>query len=308
MTTRSPGTATPVRRWPVGGSFHLRRTLSGLTVWGASPWIRLDGEGGWVASRTEHGPATVRIWRHGEEVAAEAWGPGAELLLEQVPRIVGLHDDPEALVTDHPLVRELHRRRPGVRIGTLDQVFPTLVATVLAQKVTGRESAAATRRMAWWWGEPAPGPHDRLRLIPAAQELKLRSYAEFHQLGVERRRAMVVLEVARRAKRLEACVGMEPVAAAQRLQVLPGIGPWTAGVVLGQALGDPDAVPVGDYHLPNVVAWNLAREPRATDDRMLELLGPFAGQRGRVARLLKTSGEAPPKWGPRFEGGDIRGM
>jgi hypothetical protein len=56
---------------------------------------------------------------------------------------------------------------------------------------------------------------------------------------------------------------------------------------------------VGDYHLPNTVAWHLAREPRATDDRMLELLEPWAGHRWRVIRLAEASGGAP-RYGPKL--------
>ena len=47
---------------------------------------------------------------------------------------------------------------------------------------------------------------------------------------------------------------------------------------------------VGDYHLPNLVAWALAGEPRGTDERMLELLEPYRGHRGRVQQLLEAGG------------------
>ena len=90
-----------------------------------------------------------------------------------------------------------------------------------------------------------------------------------------------------------------------RLRAIRGVGPWTAAVVRRLALGDPDAVEVGDYHVKNHVAWNLAGEPRATDARMLELLEPWRGQRGRVVRLLKAAGSAPPRWGPRMPSNDI---
>lgn len=66
------------------------------------------------------------------------------------------------------------------------------------------------------------------------------------------------------------------------------------------AMGDPDAVAVGDYHIPNTVSWALANEPRADDARMLELLEPFAGHRGRVTMLLKFGGISAPKYGPRL--------
>ena len=83
------------------------------------------------------------------------------------------------------------------------------------------------------------------------------------------------------------------------LRLIPGVGPWTVGSVLGPALGDADAVPVGDFHFPHIVAWNLAGEARATDDRMLELLAPYEGQRGRVLRALVRTGQGAPAFGPR---------
>jgi 3-methyladenine DNA glycosylase/8-oxoguanine DNA glycosylase len=66
------------------------------------------------------------------------------------------------------------------------------------------------------------------------------------------------------------------------------------------AFGDADAVSVGDYHLPNLVAYALAGEPRADDARMLELLEPYRGHRGRVIRLVMAGGRSPPRYGPRL--------
>jgi 3-methyladenine DNA glycosylase/8-oxoguanine DNA glycosylase len=97
-------------------------------------------------------------------------------------------------------------------------------------------------------------------------------------------------------------------AAAARLRAYPGIGPWTAAEVTLRALGDPDAVSVGDFHLPNVVAFALAGEPRGDDARMLELLEPWRGHRARVVRLLEASGIEAPKFGPRYAASDRRGM
>jgi 3-methyladenine DNA glycosylase/8-oxoguanine DNA glycosylase len=67
-----------------------------------------------------------------------------------------------------------------------------------------------------------------------------------------------------------------------------------------RATGDPDAVSVGDFHLPNLVAFSLAGEIRGTDARMLELLEPWRGHRARVIRLLEMSGLRPPAFGPRY--------
>ena len=86
----------------------------------------------------------------------------------------------------------------------------------------------------------------------------------------------------------------------RRLRAFPGIGVWTANEVARVALGDPDAVSVGDFHLKNLVAFALAGEPRATDERMLELLEPYRGHRARAVRLLESSGLRPPSYGPKI--------
>src|SRR5204862_489505 len=77
---------------------------------------------------------------------------------------------------------------------------------------------------------------------------------------------------ASRASRLDALSALPPAEARRRMQSLPGVGPWTAAEVALVALGDPDAVPVGDFHLPHLVSNALAGEPRGSDERMLELL------------------------------------
>jgi 3-methyladenine DNA glycosylase/8-oxoguanine DNA glycosylase len=89
------------------------------------------------------------------------------------------------------------------------------------------------------------------------------------------------------------------------LRSFSGIGAWTAAEVGFRAFGDADAVSIGDFHIPNMVCWALAREPRGTDDRMLELLEPYRGQRARVTRYLELGGFAAPRYGPRLASRDI---
>src|SRR2546423_1367286 len=118
--------------------------------------------------------------------------------------------------------------------------------------------------------------------------------------GGARRRAGPVRPVARHARRLEESAGMTLGDARRRLCALPGVGPWTAAEVALSALGDADAVSVGDYHLPHHVAWALAGEARGDDERMLELLEPYRGHRGRVLRLVVAGAPGPPRFGPRL--------
>ena len=99
---------------------------------------------------------------------------------------------------------------------------------------------------------------------------------------------------------------LAPGVAHDRLRSIPGIGEWSIAEAALVALGDPDAVSVGDYHLKNHVAFALRGRPRGDDAEMLEVLEPFRGQRGRVCRLIVLAGPGAPRYGPRTRSHDIR--
>jgi 3-methyladenine DNA glycosylase/8-oxoguanine DNA glycosylase len=276
----------------------LEATLGPVCRGSGDPTARFDAGVFWRATRTPDGPATQRISLNSGVLCVRAWGPGAPWLLEAAPGLVGLHDDPAGFSPRDAIVGELHRRNPGLRLGRSGAVLEALVPSILEQKVTGKEARRSFRALVLRYGEPAPGP-GRLMLPPSPERLAgLPSY-DMHTLGIERRRAETIRRACAVARRLEEAVAMTPDDARARLQAVPGIGVWTAAEVARVALGDPDAVSVGDYHLKHQVAWVLAGEPRATDERMLELLEPYRGQRARAVRLIELSGIGAPRYGPR---------
>ncbi len=287
--------------YPYEGALDLARTLMPLRRGTGDPTLRMAPGRAWHATRTADGPATVALVQARDHVQAEAWGPGAECALASVPALLGLDRAWGPIGDHHRLVRELARRFPGVRLTRTGAVLESLVPAILEQKVTGDAARRAWRTLIATHGEPAPGPPSfRLRLPPTAEVLASLPYYAYHPFGVEQRRAEVIRRVATRAAWLEAVTVLPPEAAQARLMSVPGIGPWTAAEVAVRVLGDPDAVSVGDFHLPNLVAWTLAREPRGDDARMLELLEPWRGERARVVRLLELSGLYAPKYGPRL--------
>lgn len=279
------------------GPLDLVRTVGPLI--GPSAAVgRVAGGEVWRASRTPAGTATLHLILGDGVVEAEAWGDGSDWALAYVPELLGFSDDPTTFRPDHPTLRDLHLRAVGARFGATRSVFEVLVPTILGQKVTTRESHRGYRRLVEAHGEPAPGPGE-LRVPPSPEVLADLPYFDFHPLGIERKRADIIRRAAARVDRLEEVVRMTREDAVRRLMAFEGVGPWTAAFVMAAALGDADAVPVGDYHLPNMVSWALAGEPRADDARMLELLEPYRGHRGRVVRLLKQAGVHAPKYGPR---------
>jgi 3-methyladenine DNA glycosylase/8-oxoguanine DNA glycosylase len=208
-----------------------------------------------------------------------------------------MRDTPDAFTARHEVLREVVRRLPGLRLPRTRRPFEALLPAVLEQKVTGVEARASYRAIIRRHGAPAPGPA-RLWLQPSAETLGNMPYHAFHPLGVERRRAGVIVAAARLAGRLERAANAAD--AYRLLRSVPGIGPWTTAEVGRVAFGDPDAISVGDYHLSHLVGWALAGERNADDARMLELLEPYRGQRGRVQRLLEAAALYPPRRGPRM--------
>ncbi|MGZ6268898.1 MAG: DNA-3-methyladenine glycosylase family protein [Candidatus Limnocylindrales bacterium] len=279
----------------------LRLTLAALRHGPEDPTIRFGPDGVWLARRTGSGPATLRLWADDAAgvIRAESWGPGAVPALEAAPGLAGLLDEPSLLAPRHPLVRELQRRFPGLRLPRTGQLIPALVPAVIEQKITSGEAHATYKAIVRRYGEPAPGPAG-LMVAPAALRLAALPYFEFHPLGLERRRAELVALIGRRESEIEALMALPSGDAFARLQSTRGIGPWTAAEATRAAFGDPDAVSLGDAHLPDLVSWALAGEPRSDDARMLDLLAPYQGQRARVVRLLEVAGIAVPRRGPRF--------
>lgn len=279
----------------------LVATMSPLQAGRGDPTMRIDHDHVLRATRTPDGPATGRYRAQGERIVVDTWGPGAEWLAEAAFDLVGCADDPHAFAPamgDQPL-RDLHRHNPGLRLTTTGTVFEVLLATILAQKVTAIAAKRSWHALVKRHSEPAPGPQ-QLWLPPAPATIAALPYHAFHPLNVERKRADAIRFAAGRVVRIEETADMDRTDRWQRLTAFPGIGPWTAGKVARLCFGDPDAVEVGDFHVPDVVAWNLAGEARADDTRMLQLLEPYAGQRGRVVRLLKLGGDRPPRFGPRL--------
>lgn len=305
-TATSTDDAAPVVRLVLGvpEGYDFARTVSGLRFGPRDPSTRWARNVLWRATRTPDGPAAVRLAEAAGGVGVTAWGAGAGWVAERAAALCGLADDPAGfteVARRHPVVAVLAEAMPGLRLVRTGRVFEELLRAVLGQKVTTAEAMRSYAALVRGLGEPAPGPAGGAGLVvpPDPAVLAVTPYWRLHPMGVERKRADTLLRVAALAGRLEEAAGMDPVAARRRLTAVPGVGVWTAAEVTSVALGDPDAVSVGDYHLPHQVAHALAGEPRGTDERMLELLAPFRGHRYRVARLIVLGAVREPRRAPR---------
>jgi 3-methyladenine DNA glycosylase/8-oxoguanine DNA glycosylase len=291
----------------------LRSTLRPIGTYPLDPTTRWTSSGFSKAVLTPEGPGTMRLtWDRSGATNAEAWGSGAEWLIDRAPHWVGLHDDVEGFdPTVHPTIAEWARRHPGIRLPAAGVIWQELLLVLLGQRVTTEEAVRSWARIVYAWGEVAPGPCE-LRLPPAPDVVASKTYVDLHRFNVERRRADAILLAARRANRLEEAATMTPADARVRLSALPGLGSWTATSVITASHGDPDTIVLRDYWLPTLVNYAFTGDAirvaadEGGDEIMCRHLAPWTGHRQRIVRLLYAAGVTVPRRGPRSFNPDIR--
>ncbi|MFE5670301.1 DNA-3-methyladenine glycosylase family protein [Agromyces sp. NPDC056523] len=289
--------------WRAPHETHVVQTIGVLRRGPGDPTFVLGADGAvWRTTLTDAGAATLRVIQRGPDlVHVEAWGPGAEAAITAAPSMLGERDDTNGFRTGVDVLDDAHRRNPGLRVPRTARVMESLVPAILEQKVITLQAHASWRKLVLRFGSAAPGPVPRpMRVVPSASGWRAIPVWEWHRAGVDPKRAATVQRVAGYADRIEEAADLPRDEATARLTYFAGIGAWTAAEVAQRALGDPDAVSVGDYHLANYVGHALHGRDMS-DDEMLEALAPWTGQRYRVIRLLMAAGlRGRPRRGARM--------
>ena len=225
------------------------------------------------------GRTTIRVWGPPATPTAEA-----DAAVEAGAAWVGLRDDPSPLADLAAGDRRIAALAQEVgwwpRLGRLPRVTEAIGRAVPAQLV---QSVEAHRSVAQFASATGVAAGD-LTAWPTAATIRATPDWTFRRCGMSTRAARSLRAAAVEEPRLVRAAGDWRHFEA-RITALPGIGAWTSAEARG-ALGDPDAVSVGDYNLPGLVGHVLAGDRFADDAAMLELLAPFSGQRGRVIRLI----------------------
>ena len=269
---------------------------AGFALMGAKTIRRRAGVHWWT-TRTPEGNATVAFRIGNGLVRADSWGPGTDWALTQLPALLGADDHTAAdFRPAHELLRRLSGTFGTLRIGATARWYEALATSVIGQRVVTADAAASREQLSRRYGAPSPvGPANS---FPAPEALLRLTDHDLHRAGIERSRGRVLRIAATYADRVERLDGVPAADATEWLQRLPGIGPWTAGLTTAIAGGDPDAVPIGDLHIPRMVTYALTGNEHGNDETMLDALAPFAGHRQRVVRLVKLGGAGPAQHRP----------
>lgn len=311
----APPTPDAATIWRPDFPIAARLTLSSLRHGAGDPCHRVTPDGAiWRTSRMPTGPVSYRIQQASpREVSAQAWGGGADELIAKVPELLGSLDDPGGFEPRNAVVAAAVKRLPGLRIPRTGRLLESLVPAVLEQKVVGLDAFAMWRRLVTRFGDPAPGPvPDGMHVPPTSQTWQEIPSWDWHRAGVEERKARVITLAASYAGRLDAAVARDPADPAEvyrMLVAIPGIGVWTAHETGCRVLGDADAAPIGDFHLPALLGEALGDGRAIPEDEVEAFLEPWRPHRYRLVRLLElTPGSRRERRAPRMPRVDHRAI
>jgi AraC family transcriptional regulator of adaptative response / DNA-3-methyladenine glycosylase II len=215
----------------------------------------------------------VRVRREGPaHLSAELQLPRWDALPQVVERLRHLFDlgaDPAAIaavLARDPLLAPRLAARPGLRVIGAWNAWECALRVVLGQQVSVAAATTLMGRLVTTYGAPvalAGAPTGLSRRFPTPASLV---DAELEKLGIFRGRAAALRGLAK--KWAEDPAWLDSAASAdglrERLQTVPGVGPWTAEMVALRSLRDPDAFPAGDLGLRQAVGTRA--EPASAPD------------------------------------------
>jgi 3-methyladenine DNA glycosylase/8-oxoguanine DNA glycosylase len=240
---------------------------------------------------TADGPCVAEVRAEEDGVVVTAEGAGAEVAVADFAAALVQDDGHGAFAPESPLLSRLHRTHRGMRLVRVPWRFDLAAVAVLQQRVTTREAMQQWGLIVRKYG-PRVG---ELRAFPSAERVARMASWQFQELGLDPKRARTMVVLARELVRRNTLAETDLALVRKRLLAVRGVGPWTTDMILGFAYGDPDALPLGDLHLPHLITWALARESPGSDARMVELLEPYRGHRFRIVRLLWIGAPKNPR-------------
>jgi DNA-3-methyladenine glycosylase II len=244
--------------------------------------------------------AGVRVHQEGRPVTAAVVSPrapGPELMTAvraQVERILSLDVDGSgfpAVGERDPVVGRLQRRYPGLRPIGFWSPYEAAAWTIIGHRIRIRQAAAIKARMAAQLGEPVTFGDRVVHAFPSPARLAgLDSFPGLAGRKPEwlRSVALAALEGQLDTARLR---GLPREAALKDLKTLPGIGDFSAGLILLRGAGDPDAVTYHEPRLALAVRDAYGLPGPATPEQLTEISENWRPYRTWVTVLLRTQQE-----------------
>jgi AraC family transcriptional regulator of adaptative response / DNA-3-methyladenine glycosylase II len=216
---------------------HYRRTAA------------LQGHQGWISVSLAKGGAALDV-----ELSASL-APVIGAVIGRVKQLFDLDaapDSVDAVLSKDPVLGDVVRRLPGLRVAGAFDGFELGVRAILGQQVSVKAATTVAGRWARAFGTALPTPYPELdRLAPTAGRLAGVSVNEIASPGIvgSRARSIAALAAAVDERRVILNCAADIDVQIEALMRLPGIGPWTAHYIAMRALHWPDAFPGTDLML-----------------------------------------------------------
>ncbi len=279
-----------------GGPFDLDQSLGFLEDWPAAT----VPAGATRLRFAYHGPddwepVGVSVAQTGDRLEFEVTRPASVTLREDLARVLSVDVDATGLtgVADRdPVVAALLRRRPGLRPVCFWSTWEAACWAVLTQRTSMRVASATKRRIAERLGTTVEVDGDAHLAFPAPRTL----------LGQDQLPGVPSLKVERIHGLAHAALDGVLTAGSLRDQdtgdalaslcELPGVGPFSAGLILIRGAGAPDVFTLSEPRLLGRMrtVYRLPGDP--PDDAYRAIADRWRPYRSWVAFLLRSADEA----------------
>ncbi|MTD52652.1 DNA-3-methyladenine glycosylase family protein [Amycolatopsis pithecellobii] len=247
-------------------------------------------EGSW-----QHAGALIRQRAPGDiEISVAAEEENVEATVRQVRRTLSLDVDGggfPAIGARDPVVGQLQARYPGLRPVLFYSPYEAACWTIVTNRIRTTQAARIKQRIAELYGEIVELDGHRLTSFAAPAALQeIEGPIGLPEVKIERLRAVAR---AAQAGLLDAqpLRALEPDDALRLLQRLPGIGPFSAQLILVRGAGEPDVFPDKDVRLHEEMR-ELYAVPEAGVDDLAVIAERWRPYRSWVGLLFRIHHEA----------------
>jgi DNA-3-methyladenine glycosylase II len=246
--------------------------------------------------------AEFTVHRDGSAVPVPVDTPAHQAARSQIARILSLDVDGTgfpALADADPVVAGLQADHPGLRPVCFHSPYEAAVWAVIGNRLRMTQAAAIKARLARDHGQAVDVAGRLLHAFPTPEVLLGIDHVDgLTDTKIERLRAIADAALAGRldAARLRA----QPAEfALTDLRELPGIGPFSAELVLIRGAGHPDVFPTAEPRVHGAMAarYRLDATTAGNHTRLARIADAWRPYRSWVALLLRV-GALPPDHGP----------
>ena len=232
------------------------------------------------APRRESGPSRRRY-------------TGREAARAQIARILSLDVDAtafRALADTDPVVADLQAEFPGLRPVLFHSPYEAAAWTIIGNRLRRSQAAHIKARLAEEHGQAVEAAGRKLHAFPTPSVLRHVDHVpSLTDTKIERLHALAdaALDGRLDATRLRA----QPAEFARTdLKELPGIGPFSAELILIRGAGHPDVFPANEprVHKAMATAYGLDATTAANTTRLAAIADAWRPYRSWVALLLRT--------------------